>query len=69
MIAPSWDNRTDQYFWPVHNPTDPEWPGKVILTEDGRVQLVGIPNPLPATMLDDVVHALTAAAAWKDHHS
>ena len=70
MIAPSWDNRTQEWYWPTPG-NHPDYPGKVILTDDcQRLHLIGIPNPMPSTdYAQDVICALTAAIIWKDHHS
>ena len=68
MIAPSWDNRTQEWYWPTPG-NHPDYPGKVILTDDcQRLHLIGIPNPLPVEHAEAVARAITAAVIWKEHH-
>lgn len=69
MIAPSWDHRTHEWYWPTPGQHH-DYPGKVILTDDlERIHLIGIPNPLPIEHAEAVAQALKAAVIWKEAHS
>lgn len=63
MSVPSWDRTTGESYWPVAG-LNPNWPAKVVLDPDGRLSLIGIPNPLPPRALRPLAAALTAAAEY-----